>query len=257
MDRFRQDLRFAIRTLVRAAGFLPSTNARFTDFLASMIEADRVLNASKYRTAIVGAFAPAFADVPEDPRIDRIRCGLWTAALVDPDLACSLPPRVTAYTGMDALTHAMEAYVNPGNTPFTRMFATDLTVTVTNSSLGLVAARLQPDLERAGARERQDHDREEDHHASQDAPRRRGDLLTMKREHSDSNLLKKRRIASGAVPPPRRGDPLPARVGVADRIPHRRGRAQAALPMGPSASRGHVRGSERRRRAGGGARPTA
>ena len=25
---------------------------------------------------------------------------------------------------MDALTHAIEAYVNPGNTPFTRMFAT-------------------------------------------------------------------------------------------------------------------------------------
>jgi alcohol dehydrogenase class IV len=35
-----------------------------------------------------------------------------------------MPAPITAATGMDALTHAIEAYVNPGNTPFTRMFAT-------------------------------------------------------------------------------------------------------------------------------------
>lgn len=45
-------------------------------------------------------------------------------AFLDPNLVAKMPAPITAATGMDALTHAIEAYVNPGNTPFTRMFAT-------------------------------------------------------------------------------------------------------------------------------------
>ena len=40
-------------------------------------------------------------------------------AIVDPDLAETMPVKLVAHTGMDALTHAIEAYVSTLNSPFT------------------------------------------------------------------------------------------------------------------------------------------
>ena len=40
-------------------------------------------------------------------------------AIVDPDLAETMPKKLVAHTGMDAMTHAIEAYVSTANCDFT------------------------------------------------------------------------------------------------------------------------------------------
>jgi alcohol dehydrogenase class IV len=46
-----------------------------------------------------------------------------TVAILDPELTASMPPRVAAATGMDALTHAVEAYVSTVANPLTDTLA--------------------------------------------------------------------------------------------------------------------------------------
>jgi alcohol dehydrogenase len=56
-------------------------------------------------------------------------------ALIDPDLLASLPPALVASTGMDALTHAVEAYTVKAATLFTDIFARE--------ALGLIFQSLE------------------------------------------------------------------------------------------------------------------
>lgn len=58
----------------------------------------------------------------------RSRYMLADVALVDPDLTLSLPPRVTAYSGMDALCQAIESYVSRTSTPLTDALSGDAAV---------------------------------------------------------------------------------------------------------------------------------
>ncbi|MBN2325160.1 MAG: iron-containing alcohol dehydrogenase [Spirochaetes bacterium] len=44
-------------------------------------------------------------------------------AVIDPELTFSCPPRLTAFTGVDALAHAIESYVNINASPFSKMAA--------------------------------------------------------------------------------------------------------------------------------------
>ena len=67
-------------------------------------------------TAGTGSEVTAAAVVTDPERQRKYAVGdisiIPDAAVLDPNLLVGLPPALTAYTGMDALTHAVEAYVN-------------------------------------------------------------------------------------------------------------------------------------------------
>lgn len=91
---------FAFPTLRQKAKFLaiPSTSGTATEVTAFSVITD-YQKGVKY----------PLADFNITPDI----------AIVDPDLAETMPAKLTAHTGMDALTHAIEAYVSTLNSPFT------------------------------------------------------------------------------------------------------------------------------------------
>jgi alcohol dehydrogenase len=83
----------------------------------------------------------------DDPE-RRLKAGIVShrlladVAVVDPDLTLGLPPGVTAASGLDALTHAMESYVAVKATPHTDLYAFEAT--------RLIGANLRGAVARAG-----------------------------------------------------------------------------------------------------------
>ncbi|MBV0934506.1 iron-containing alcohol dehydrogenase [Marinobacterium weihaiense] len=67
-------------------------------------------------TAGTGSEATRFTIITDEHNDEKMLCAglgfMPVAALIDYSLTLSLPPRTTADTGIDALTHAMEAYVS-------------------------------------------------------------------------------------------------------------------------------------------------
>lgn len=63
-------------------------------------------------------------DEDENRKISLVSRYLYPdVAILDPELTLSLPPRLTAATGMDALSHAIETYVSTENNPFSDSLA--------------------------------------------------------------------------------------------------------------------------------------
>lgn len=61
------------------------------------------------------------------------------AAILDPALTVDLPPHLTAATGIDALTHALEAYVGQRTNPYTDLLALEALRTIWQSLPRVVA----------------------------------------------------------------------------------------------------------------------
>lgn len=73
-------------------------------------------------TAGTGSEVTRFTVIRDDTSDEKLLCAgqafIPTAALIDFELTMTLPPRVTADSGIDALTHAIEAYVSRKANPY-------------------------------------------------------------------------------------------------------------------------------------------
>jgi alcohol dehydrogenase class IV len=104
-------------------------------------------------TAGSGSEATQFTIISDSASDEKMLCSglgfLPTAAIIDYELTMSMPPRLTADTGVDALTHAIEAYVSRKANPFSDSLALNAITTI-----GSVLRRAYLDGDDVEARER-------------------------------------------------------------------------------------------------------
>jgi alcohol dehydrogenase len=78
-------------------------------------------------TAGTGSEAQSYALIADETTHTKVACGdrkaAFRIAILDPEVTISQPPRVTALTGIDALSHAVESYVTTKRNPLAQMFA--------------------------------------------------------------------------------------------------------------------------------------
>jgi alcohol dehydrogenase class IV len=78
-------------------------------------------------TAGTGSEVTMFAVIYDEDNKEKLlfpdKFLLPNLAVLDPQMTVSLPPKMTAATGMDALTHAVEAFVNPPASPISDGFS--------------------------------------------------------------------------------------------------------------------------------------
>src|SRR5437016_12809698 len=78
-------------------------------------------------TAGTGSEAQSYALIADDQTHLKMACGdrkaAFRIAILDPELTVSQPAKVTALTGIDALSHAIESYVTTRRNPLAQMFA--------------------------------------------------------------------------------------------------------------------------------------
>jgi alcohol dehydrogenase len=78
-------------------------------------------------TAGTGSEAQSYALIADERTHMKMACGdrkvAFHVAILDPEVTVSQPPKVTAITGIDALSHAVESYVTSKRNPPAQMFA--------------------------------------------------------------------------------------------------------------------------------------
>lgn len=112
---------------MKAIGALVGNGGAITDYLGKVIEKPTPPMAAIPTTAGTGSEATQFTIITDTKRdIKMLLKGavlMPTLAVIDPQFTMTAPPAITAATGLDALTHAVEAYTSRKAQPLSDVFA--------------------------------------------------------------------------------------------------------------------------------------
>lgn len=112
---------------MKAIGALVGNGGRITDYLGKVIEREVPPMVAVPTTAGTGSEATQFTIITDTERdIKMLLKGavlMPALAVIDPQFTMTAPPAITAATGLDALTHAVEAYTSKKAQPMSDVFA--------------------------------------------------------------------------------------------------------------------------------------
>lgn len=112
---------------MKAIGALAGNGGAITDYLGKVIEKPTPPMVAVPTTAGTGSEATQFTIITDTKRdIKMLLKGavlMPTLAVIDPKFTVTAPPAITAATGLDALTHAAEAYTSRKAQPLSDVFA--------------------------------------------------------------------------------------------------------------------------------------
>ena len=135
----QEKARHAVRSIVAVGGgsamdcakginFLLTNGGRMEDYWGKG-KADKPMLPSigVPTTAGTGSEAQSFALISRAENYVKMACGdpkaRFRGVVLDPDLVTTVPPRVAALTGLDAVSHAVESFVSTAANPVSRMYA--------------------------------------------------------------------------------------------------------------------------------------
>jgi len=118
----------SVMDCAKGINFLLTNGGRMEDYWGTNLARKPMLPSIGIpTTAGTGSEAQSYALIEQEGSKRKMACGdekaRFRAALLDPDLTATAPLKVTASSGMDALSHAVESYVTTRRNPVSQMFA--------------------------------------------------------------------------------------------------------------------------------------
>jgi alcohol dehydrogenase len=112
----------------KGINFLLTNGGRMADYRGfGKVTKPMLPSISVPTTAGTGSEAQSYALIADERTHMKMACGdrkaAFRAAILDPEVTVSQPEKVTAVTGIDALSHALESYVCARRNPLSQTFA--------------------------------------------------------------------------------------------------------------------------------------